>query len=279
MTAWIETVGVVAVSVLGLGLGLRCARAGLRVWWAGYLGALAFFALCAAATLWHRLEFHPPLSLLPGGRGLAVLKALAGMFLLAALVPRLPLARDRRAVGVAFGLVVAKVSVWPFLAPAFNQEVLARLVTHFDADGICRQSTPYTCGPAAAATALRRLGLAADEGDLAVRCHTSEALGTPPRILCDVLARRYGEAGLTCEYRWFPAIGDLPAGVPTLVLVRFGWLLDHYVVLIEQDGGGVVVADPLFGKRVLTLAEFDALWRHVGIVLRRSAGGPPGDPR
>jgi hypothetical protein len=32
---------------------------------------------------------------------------------------------------------------------------LAALTTRLDADGVCRQSNHYTCGPAAAVTALR----------------------------------------------------------------------------------------------------------------------------
>jgi hypothetical protein len=56
------------------------------------------------------------------------------------------------------------VAIVPFLAPAFNRGYLAGLKTRIDADGVCRQSSEYTCGPAAAVTALRKLGLPAEEG-------------------------------------------------------------------------------------------------------------------
>jgi predicted double-glycine peptidase len=50
----------------------------------------------------------------------------------------------------------------PFLVPALIKERLSNLTTRLDSNGICYQSTDYTCGPAAAVTALRRLGLQAD---------------------------------------------------------------------------------------------------------------------
>jgi len=61
---------------------------------------------------------------------------------------RLPLRRDRILVAVLMVALVGGTSVWPFLAPAFNQRELAALRTRLDADGVCLQGTGYTCGPA-----------------------------------------------------------------------------------------------------------------------------------
>jgi hypothetical protein len=39
---------------------------------------------------------------------------------------------------------------FPFLGPALIQSDLAASQTRIDIDGVCRQSQPFTCGPAAA---------------------------------------------------------------------------------------------------------------------------------
>ena len=51
------------------------------------------------------------------------------------------------------------------------------------------QSNGYNCGPAAAVTALRRLGLPAEEGELAILAHTSSAAGTSCDTLCTAIER------------------------------------------------------------------------------------------
>jgi predicted double-glycine peptidase len=67
----------------------------------------------------------------------------------------------------------------------------------------CRQSTDYTCGPAAAVTALRKLGFPAEEGQIAIVSYTSATTGTPPDILAEALRKYYGKDGLIVEYRPF----------------------------------------------------------------------------
>lgn len=67
----------------------------------------------------------------------------------------------------------------------------------------CLQSNDYNCGPAAAVTALRKLGLPAEEGEIAILAHTSSATGTPPDVLARALQDRYEKEGLASHYRIF----------------------------------------------------------------------------
>src|SRR5206468_11656971 len=104
---------------------------------------------------------------------------------------RLPNKRSRILVTVLMLWIVAQIALWPFLAPAFNHSYLASLKTNIDADGVCRQSNEYNCGPAAAVTALRSLGFPAEEGQIAILARTSSATGTPPDMLADALRDQY----------------------------------------------------------------------------------------
>ena len=92
---------------------------------------------------------------LMAGRTEFVLTALAGTTVLTTPLSRLPRRRDRVAVTLLMLCVVSQVAVWPFLAPAFNRAELEAIKTRIDPEGVCLQNTDYTCGPAAAVTALR----------------------------------------------------------------------------------------------------------------------------
>jgi ABC-type bacteriocin/lantibiotic exporter with double-glycine peptidase domain len=166
--------------------------------------------------------------------------------------------------------IVMQVSVWPFIAPVFNHSYLASLKTNIDGDGICRQSNEYCCGPAAAVTALRRLGLPDEEGQLAILARTSSATGTPPDMLGKALQNHYRKEGLVCEFRLFNDISELRGAGLTLAVIHLSFLVDHYVVVLKVTDESVIIADPLSGMRTLSHQEFASHWRSIGITLRRS---------
>jgi hypothetical protein len=165
--------------------------------------------------------------------------------------------------------VLTSVSIVPFLAPAFNRGYLAGLKTRLDPDGVCRQSSEYTCGPAAAVTALRKLGFSAEEGEIAILAHTTSLTGTEPDVLAKVLRQRYGAAGLMAEYRAFKGIEELKNAGLTVAILKFNALQDHCVTIFGVQTNGVSVADPLTGLNIVPKQEFEEKWQFVGIVLKR----------
>jgi len=269
MWPWLETLGVAGLGGLGALAGCCFSRL-RRPWWVlGYLIPLAFVAAFVLATSVRWLEFYWPFRWLMAGRREFALLALVGTMVLTTPQSRLPRRGQRVAVSVFMVLLVARLSVLPFLAPALYGRKLAALATQLDASGVCRQATDYTCGPAAAVTALRRLGFPAEEGELAARCRTNPFSGTAPDILCEVLRKRYGPLGLRCQYRPFASIAELKQAGLTLAVVKFEWLVDHYVTVLEVTDQAVVVGDPLLGRVTLSHQEFAARWRKVGVVLGR----------
>jgi hypothetical protein len=270
MNPWIETVGVVLLGVLGVALGRWFSRLSRPYWTLGYFIPFALIVLIGLAYRIRTLEFVPPFSWLMAGRNEFALTALIGTMVLTTPLSRLPRRRDRIAIGLLMVGIVFQVSAWPFLAPAFNRRQLAALKTQMDSENVCRQSTDYTCGPAAAVTALRRLGIPAEESEIALLCRTSTAMGTPPDVLCRSLQKRYGREGLVCEYRPFESVSGLKQPGCTLALMKFAFLVDHYVAVLEVDDHTVTVGDPLNGRQTLSHAEFAQKWRFVGVVLKRN---------
>src|SRR6185295_14272763 len=119
--------------------------------------------------------------------------------------------------------------------------------TYLSPNGVCLQSTSYDCGPAAAVTALRNLGIAAEEREIALLANTCPAAGTSPDTLATVLRDRYAPDGLTCEYRPFSSVRDLPRDATTLAVIKLTFFIDHFVAVLAVTDDEVILGDPLHG--------------------------------
>jgi predicted double-glycine peptidase len=275
MGPWLETLSVVLLSAVGAAVGHLLGRSRKPYWMLGYLPALVLACAAGAVRVDYRLTFVRPFSWVGAGRREFVLMAVACTLLFGTLLPRLRGVRLRVLVGVLMALSALSFSVVPFLGPALVYGDLLELKTVIDPNGVCLQNTNYTCGPAAAVTALGMLGLQAEEGELAILAHSVPGTGTPADLLCEALEERYGEDGLTCEYRPIESIADLKKAGVVIVSVKYNLFVDHYATVIGITDDWVVVGDPLAGRRRLSYDRFNGMWRHCGIVLRRQAEHGP----
>jgi ABC-type bacteriocin/lantibiotic exporter with double-glycine peptidase domain len=125
----------------------------------------------------------------------------------------------------------------------------------------CLQSTPSTCGPAAAATVVRRLGGHLSEGELAREAFTCRS-GTENWYLARALRRHGFESDFLLSD---PSKAPLPAiaGVRLRSLRNAG----HFIALLERDGDKYVVADPMEGLSTNTLADLEGPYEFTGFFL------------
>src|SRR5690349_2126925 len=218
MAPWLESFGVLLLAAGGVLAGAWFSRLRKPYWLLGYLLPMSVIGVFAIGVRYPAITFYAPVSWLVTGRiKFALIGVVAPMVLTTPLM-KLPKHRDRIAVSAFMTVVVLGMSVWPFLAPAFNRSYLAGLTTKVDGNGICLQTTPYTCGPAAAVTALRKLGFPAEEGEIAILAHTSAAIGTPTDLLAQTLRAKYGKDGLVCDYRVFKNLTELREAGLTLAV-------------------------------------------------------------
>ncbi|MCW5553606.1 MAG: hypothetical protein KIS67_15780 [Verrucomicrobiae bacterium] len=271
LNPWLESIAVTMLAVAGVLLGRWFSRRPKPYWLLGYFLPLALIVTYGVASRYPGLMFVPPVSWMMMGRNKFAVIGFVTTMVLTTPLSRLSRQRDRWFIAVLMVVIVGQMSVWPFLAPALNRNYLAGLQTKLDEEGICLQSNDYNCGPAAAVTALRRLGFPAEEGQIAILAHTSSATGTPPDILARALQRHYGEEGLVSEFRVFKKIAELKDTGLTLAVIKFSFMLDHYVTVLEVTDAQVIVGDPLKGKAAFTHEEFEQKWRFVGVTLRRSS--------
>ncbi|MFW6158752.1 MAG: cysteine peptidase family C39 domain-containing protein [Planctomycetota bacterium] len=266
----LETIGCVALIGAAYGGWRVVARTGSRGWAASYLVPLVVLAMLAAARWLAWLEFYPPFSWLMAGRVEFVLGGVAVAGFLAALPPRLRRGSQRFVVAAFLVLVIIRFAVLPFLLPAVLSGQFARLGRRVDPDGVCLQSTRYTCGPAAAVTALERLGVTATEGGLAAQAHTNHISGTQPDALAAAIGELHADEGVGARYRYFGSPDELRGQEPVIALIKWGLMVDHYVTVLEVTGQEVVLGDPLGGHRRMGHGAFGEIWRHTGVAVWRA---------
>ena len=126
-----------------------------------------------------------------------------------------------------------------------------------------QQSTPFTCGPAAGASALSYVGVIETERDLAEMCLTSRA-GTTEFCIW---------RGISLALKGKPyAARVVEGGADDLLqngrvaIVRLG--REHHVVCVRGTGNGVVMHDPLLGDPAYWCADqFRAQYGGVAVVI------------
>jgi len=74
---------------------------------------------------------------------------------------------------------------------------------------------------------------------------------------------------LTAKYRTFKNIAELKQAGLALAVVKFGFMVDHWVTVLEVTDSEVIVGDPLNGLEKLSYDEFRKKWRFEGVVLKR----------
>jgi predicted double-glycine peptidase len=269
MQPWFETIGVLVVAFLAITLGLLIGKVKRRTWLLGYAIPLILIVMVALVRNINWLRFYQPFYFINAGRREFVIFAFAIPIVFGTLIPRL--SRKREKILISIMLIIASVLffVFPFMTPALVRHKLENLRTTFSDDGFCLQTTNYTCGPAAAVSALARFGIEAQEGEIAVLAYSSPQMGTADDLLGRAIEKRYGSEGIRCSYRYFDSIEQLKHNCPTIAVIKYSFFVDHYVTVLKVTENKVIIADPIVGGAEYTYEQFKDKWRFVGIVVKK----------
>lgn len=270
MQEWLETIGVLIMADLGVILGLLTKRLKKRYWIVCYFPPLLLILAIALTRHFYRLGFYPPFSWLTEGRREYVVFAFTIPMIFSILIPKLTILRQKIVLIIFVTIASVLFFILPFFGPILIRHELENLETEYSNEGICVQGTGFTCGPAAAATALYQLGITASEGELAIIAHTTPQTGTSDDLLKEAIEKKYGHDGITCTYRCFNSVKELKKNCPVIVVTKYTFMIDHYVTVLRVARNQVVIGDSSSGTReVLTYDEFQKIWRSVGIVVSR----------
>jgi hypothetical protein len=174
-----------------------------------------------------------------------------------------PLAR--KLVGVfALGLYLSCVQrLW--ITATFDPETVTGVVRN----GICKQTTHYTCGAAAAAMLLDSHGVQVTEREMAEVCWTNGFTGTDS--FCVARGLRNKLAGTkrvvnVVELDWEELVARKE---PSVVTIHFSTFIDHWVIVRSASEERVEVGDPLAGNTSYSKGKFLAKWTGLTVTADR----------
>lgn len=262
-----QTTGVILLAGFGIFLGRRISRWKSPAWLIGYIIPLLLVVIIGIPRWSPRIESVPPFNWLMADRFEFAAMALICTTLLTTPLSRLRPRRQRYFVFIFMVLFTTYFSVLPFLMPAFVYSRLSGLVTRIDHNGVCLQSNGYNCGPAAAVTVLRKIGIQAEEGELALRAHATRFSGTPSDSLCAAIRSCYA---VPCRTIYCRTVRDLKGKEPLIAVIKFSFMVDHYVAVLSVTDTEVILGDPLMGLRKCTHNAFERQWRKFAIVIEKN---------
>ncbi len=173
-------------------------------------------------------------------------------------------AKDRRILKflVVFLFLFSIQQTWRLLIPPeacnFNGKIL---------NGVCMQSSPYTCGAAAIVTLLNVFNIPAQEGEVSKLVDIIPRMGaTAPQIAFGLDQKlRHSKPDLkvilkTCN---FEDLGSLP--VPFLACIKYSTFYNHVICVFNIGSSSALVGDPLNGRMNFKLEKLQKAW--LGIVI------------
>ncbi|MCC6321188.1 MAG: hypothetical protein IT438_07110 [Phycisphaerales bacterium] len=257
--------------IIQLGLALaavaiapRIARASRPVW----IGACV--VSLGAMLLWPLMRVFPvePIRLL-GAAAVACIEltalAIPAALLFAVAARHVPRKSDGRAIlalTAVAGLYFLKAGWW-MVSPG----VSGLGATNVDSNGVCRQSTGYTCAASSMVTMLRARGVAAEEQEMARLSHTQVGGGATDSRVLWALERKLATTSLRPRYQRLGLDGLVAASKPCLVQLDWGYFTSHMVPVLEASAETVVIGDPLSGRREMAAAEFMRKWKGAAITV------------
>lgn len=269
MTQTLNALIVIVLSIVGFITGLKISKKKKSLWIPSFIGSFTIVILIALGRQFITLTFVPPISWLMHGTTEYFLFAPLCAIMIVSPFSTFKGKPKKALYIIVMCLGIAYMSLTPFVLPLLLKSKHEKIPTVINKDGVCLQRTLYTCGPASSVTALGKLGIEAEEGELAILVNTTFMTGTPPDILSATLNEKYGQSGIKTEYRKFENINELKQAGMTLVILHLSHFVDHYITVFEVTDDKVIVGDPLSGKVELPHDDFLRQWRNVGITIKR----------
>jgi len=139
-------------------------------------------------------------------------------------------------------------------------------------NGVCLQSSGYSCAPASAAMLLHLYGVKASEDEMARLCVTRRGStvtsGTSESGLLRGLRLKLEDRAIPKIST--PAYEQIPT--PSLVTIQVGPRTGHSILVSAVEPGQVRVLDPRYGPGVLPRAQFEKVWQKSAIYVEPLMG-------
>lgn len=165
---------------------------------------------------------------------------------------------------VAQGLAAIYFGMLVFLESFTDLDALYGTV---DSQGACRQTSPFSCGPAAATSFLYSYDIPAHEREMAYACWTSENLGTTYSGMVRGLGRKFPEGRSAVSVGHLNITQLQALRRPVLVILETS-VVNHWIVVDEVQSDTIRVRDPA-GRKSIPRKDFEALWTGLAVWIKR----------
>lgn len=165
--------------------------------------------------------------------------------------------REKFGLGLLSGVLFLSIA---YTGWATVQSGADRYRSYPNRNGVFIQTTEYSCGAAASATLLTRLGMSTSEREMARLSGTNYVTGTDEIAVALGLRRKLagtGRKAAIIRAEWNDIRG---LNKPAMVNVRLGFLRDHWIVVLETQPDAVKIADPSTGIRMTSRETFLSQW-------------------
>ncbi|MBC7118048.1 MAG: C39 family peptidase, partial [Methanobacteriaceae archaeon] len=130
-----------------------------------------------------------------------------------------------------------------------------------DAEGVVLQTRNYTCGPAALATLLRKLGINTTENELAALAGTTEEGTTMQGLLEAAKAKGVNMTGMKLN------ITELHEN---MIAYTMSDGVGHYTLIREVNNETVKLADPTMGNIEMSLEGFQEIYTGYTLIINNT---------
>jgi peptidase C39-like protein len=162
---------------------------------------------------------------------------------------------------IIFSIYTVNMTTWRFTTPAcysFDGKIK---------DGVCIQTSGYTCGAASMVTFLKNMNTDATEGEMARFSGTIPFKGVSNFQTAAGMNRKFKKEALPYKMVLKTYTNDelMEIQTPFLVTIKHAFFCDHMVCVLYIEENEVILGDPLTGKRSISTKEFLSLWKNVVI--------------
>lgn len=130
--------------------------------------------------------------------------------------------------------------------------------------GVCRQTTIYTCGSAAAVMLLYSKGITATENEMFALTRASFSDGTSVAGMVLGLGRKYSG---NVRVEKFKTDGSEFPQVPFAAVIKLNALVDHWIIIDKISEEEFDTRNPVSGRVTISRKSFLDSWRGVAVWL------------
>lgn len=254
--------------------GVKCRRFSRPVWASLFIIPVVLWILLRLSSYVPSLAFgFPPLTWCFSMRRPFLFSSFIIAFAIGIIIPQTPTRRLRILLFILMLVGLLYHFAIPNIGPLLVRGLLRNIHSTMD-NGVCLQSTSWTCGAASSVTALHTLGIEASEGELAIMSYTTPLFGTDETMLARAIEDRYRTQFIKTDFGYFRSVRDIADRCPALVAIRLNYSIDHLVTVLEVTDKTVTYGDPLRGILILPIEEFEKKWFNRALLIYRDRPEP-----